>query len=65
MKLGYIAQPFDRKANHQFIEQTKRTHFYTPFGVVHSGRPLALPKGEPRVRAIHTKTERIDTDTLR
>ena len=32
----------------QFVEQITRAHFYTPFGVVHYARNLALPEGEPR-----------------
>ena len=29
-----------------FVEQITRAHFYTPFGVVHYARNLALPLGE-------------------
>ena len=35
-------------ANFQFVEQITRAHFYTPFGVVHYARNLALSEGEPR-----------------
>ena len=34
--------------NFKFVEQITRAHFYTPFGVVHYARNLALPLGEPR-----------------
>ena len=30
----------------KFVEQITRAHFYTPFGVVHYARNLALPLGE-------------------
>ena len=30
----------------QFVEQITRAHSYTPFGVVHYARNLALPLGE-------------------
>ena len=34
----------------QFVEQITRAHFYTPFGVVHYARNLALPLGELSVQ---------------
>ena len=45
----------------QFVEQITRAHFYTPFGVVHYARNLALPLGElsaqPTEREKHDHTK--------
>ena len=47
--------------NFQFVEQITRAHFYTPFGVVHYARNLALPLGElsaqPTEREKHDHTK--------
>ena len=51
-------EPYD---NFQFVEQITRAHFYTPFGVVHYARNLALPLGElsaqPTEREKHDHTK--------
>ena len=47
--------------NFLFVEQRTRAHFYTPFGVVHYARNLALPLGElsaqPTEREKHDHTK--------
>ncbi len=55
-----IALPLE-KDNFRFVEQITRAHFYTPFGVVHYARNLALPLGElsaqPTEREKHDHTK--------
>jgi very-short-patch-repair endonuclease len=58
---GHIYYGAELICKSEFIEQITRAHFYTPFGVVHYARNLALPLGElsaqPTERGKHDHTK--------